>query len=214
MKTFARFTAFGFLAIALAMFLGGWTLLAADWGTSIQASDGAALGLVAMLGGASKLLGAGLMLSSLPYAAIGQALWLLAAITDDTNDLRRRTLALAEDGQQTKQYVRALIRSLSESVQQDRALDSFERETSEKGKYAPLEVHLLSVPSGQNEVTLQFEGIERMLEAELPPSAYQYQAWWANEADGLHVQAHAWLNAGWIVDHVDQDRRLVRFRRA
>jgi hypothetical protein len=43
--------------------------------------------------------------------------------------------------------------------------------------------------------------------------ADRYQAWWANEVGGNHVQAHAWLDAGWCVDLVDQRARWVRFRR-
>jgi hypothetical protein len=33
----------------------------------------------------------------------------------------------------------------------------------------------------------------------LPSSAYKYIAWWAN---GGHIQANAWLDAGWKVQYV------------
>jgi hypothetical protein len=36
----------------------------------------------------------------------------------------------------------------------------------------------------------------------LPPSAYRYREWWANDHGGRHVQAHAWL---------DLERQVVRF---
>jgi hypothetical protein len=82
------------------------------------------------------------------------------------------------------------------------------------GKYTPLEHYLRGITPGLDEVSLSFEKIEQVLGASLPPSAHRHQAWWANEADGRHVHAHAWMNAGWRVDFVDQGRRLVRFRRA
>ena len=66
------------------------------------------------------------------------------------------------------------------------------------GKYAPLEQYLRNLPAHQREGTLSFEQIERIINAKLPPSAYQYQAWWANEKEGNHVNARAWANAGWI----------------
>jgi hypothetical protein len=60
------------------------------------------------------------------------------------------------------------------------------------GKYTPLEHYLYDLPELQKEVTLSFEQIERILNDKLPPSAYQYQAWWANEKEGNHVNARAW----------------------
>jgi hypothetical protein len=49
------------------------------------------------------------------------------------------------------------------------------------GKYTPLEKYLRDLPEGQREITLRFEQIERILNDKLPPSAYEYWAWWANE---------------------------------
>lgn len=71
------------------------------------------------------------------------------------------------------------------------------------GKYTPLEQYLLDLPASQKEVTLSFEQIERILNDKLPPSAYQYQAWWANQRKGSHVEAFAWMDAGWLVDTVN-----------
>ncbi len=82
------------------------------------------------------------------------------------------------------------------------------------GKYVPLENFLRRVPVGQSDVTLTFEQIERILNDKLPPSAHLHQAWWANERDGQHVNAHAWREAGWKVVSADQRRAWVRFRRA
>ena len=45
----------------------------------------------------------------------------------------------------------------------------------------------------------------------LPVSAHRHRAWWAN--DRSHVQARAWLDAGWEVDEVCLQVGRVRFRR-
>ena len=77
------------------------------------------------------------------------------------------------------------------------------------GKYTPLEKYLRGLPANQKEATLSFEQIERIINGKLPPSAYGYQAWWANEKEGNHVNARAWANAGWKVEHVDFNRKQV-----
>jgi hypothetical protein len=81
------------------------------------------------------------------------------------------------------------------------------------GKYAPLEGHLRNLPATQKEVTLSFEQIEIILLDKLPPSAYQYQAWWANEKEGNHVNARSWANAGWKVDQVNFKGKWVKLVR-
>lgn len=43
----------------------------------------------------------------------------------------------------------------------------------------------------------------------LPPSAFRHRPWWANDA--RHVQAAAWMAAGWRTEAVDLDRRQVTF---
>ncbi len=79
------------------------------------------------------------------------------------------------------------------------------------GKYTPLEHYLQDLPASQKEVTLPFEQIVRILNDKLQPSAYQYQAWWADEKEGSHVEAFAWLDAGWLVDTVNFTETWVRF---
>jgi hypothetical protein len=81
------------------------------------------------------------------------------------------------------------------------------------GKYTPLEQYLRDLPANQTQVTLGFEQIERILNGRLPPSAHQYQAWWANEKEGNHVNARAWANAGWKVEYVDFNRKQARLVR-
>ena len=82
------------------------------------------------------------------------------------------------------------------------------------GKYAPLEHYLRDISDSQREVTLSFEQIERILNNKLPPSAYEYQAWWANEKEGNHVNARAWANAGWKVESLDFNKKRVKLVRA
>ena len=81
------------------------------------------------------------------------------------------------------------------------------------GKYTPLENHLRDLPDSLREVTLGFEQIEKILNDKLPPSAYEYWAWWANEKEGNHVNARAWANAGWKVENVDFNKKRVNFVR-
>jgi hypothetical protein len=81
------------------------------------------------------------------------------------------------------------------------------------GKYTPLEKYLSDLPESTREITLNFGQIEIILNDTLPPSAYCHQAWWANNVRGSHVEAHAWLNAGWKVESFDQKKAWVRFHR-
>lgn len=81
------------------------------------------------------------------------------------------------------------------------------------GKYTPLEKYLRELPTSQQEVTLGFEEIERIIHAKLPPSAHEYREWWANEKEGNHVNARAWANAGWKIEGVDFNRKQARLVR-
>ena len=80
-------------------------------------------------------------------------------------------------------------------------------------KYDPLKGYLKNLPASLFDVTLSFDQINEILQSNLPYSAYQYPAWWANEVNGPHVQAHAWQDAGWKVEIVDFYRKRVRFLR-
>ena len=82
------------------------------------------------------------------------------------------------------------------------------------GKYTPLEDYLRDIPANQKEIVLSFEQIERIINAKLPPSAYEYQQWWENEKEGNHVNARAWANAGWKVERLDVNGKWVKFVRA
>jgi hypothetical protein len=53
-----------------------------------------------------------------------------------------------------------------------------------------------------SKLTLTFDAIERILGFALPRSARRHPAWWSNGAQS-HVQAAAWLNAGFETADVD-----------
>ena len=84
--------------------------------------------------------------------------------------------------------------------------------TAPTGKYAPLQMHLNGLPPPEGRAQLSFAEIERIIGDKLPSSAHNHRAWWSNHADS-HVQARAWLEAGWEVDSVDQGAQTVCFRR-
>ena len=81
------------------------------------------------------------------------------------------------------------------------------------GKYTPLENYLRDLPASQKEVALSFEQIERIINAKLPSSAYEYQQWWDHETEGNHVDKRAWANAGWKVEEVNFNKKWVTFAR-
>jgi len=79
------------------------------------------------------------------------------------------------------------------------------------GKYTPLGKYLKNIPANVSDMTLSFENIIEIIGSPLPYSAYHYPAWWSNEKHGNHVEAHAWMNAGWKVEDVDWGRKTVKF---
>ena len=81
------------------------------------------------------------------------------------------------------------------------------------GKYIPLENYLRDLPEDQEEVTLGFEQIERILNSKLPSSAYEDQRWWEHETEGNHVNQRAWTNAGWKVESLDVNEKWVKLIR-
>ena len=80
-------------------------------------------------------------------------------------------------------------------------------------KYSFLKNHLRNLPDDLKQKTYSFSQIEEIIEAKLPQSAHKHNAWWANEKDGRHVQAHAWKDAGWEVMSVNQKEKWGQFIR-
>lgn len=78
-------------------------------------------------------------------------------------------------------------------------------------KYEPLKSHL-ERRRGRPEL-LSFEDIESIIGAGLPESAQKHRAFWANDNEGHHSHARAWMNAGYRVAWVDREGRVVRFER-
>lgn len=90
------------------------------------------------------------------------------------------------------------------------------RPTRRRSKYTPLRDFLLRVSDeGTNDVVLTYEEIEKLLQAELPASAYGQRTiglWWRNDAS--HTQArNGWLAAGWMVQSIDRRSKRVYFTR-
>jgi len=80
-----------------------------------------------------------------------------------------------------------------------------------RGKYAPLHRHLSNLEGREWSTT--FREIERILSANLPPSARTYQEWW-NPNDRTHSQARAWMVAGWEPANLNLRTETVVFRRS
>lgn len=59
---------------------------------------------------------------------------------------------------------------------------------------------------------MTFEEVERETGFSLPASARLHQAWWANDR-ARHVQAKAWLDAGYESEQVDMKGQTLVFKR-
>ena len=79
------------------------------------------------------------------------------------------------------------------------------------GKYEPLASYLAELK--ENSWEASFGEIERILGFDLPISAHDHRAWWANNRKGNHSQTTGWLSAGWETRDVDQAAKRVRFER-
>lgn len=78
------------------------------------------------------------------------------------------------------------------------------------GKYEPLQQFLSE--QKRSELRVSFSDVERILGFSLPKSAFEYPAWWSNDAKG-HSHSRAWLKAGWKTGQVDLEGKKVTFRR-
>jgi len=78
-------------------------------------------------------------------------------------------------------------------------------------KYSALRRHLEREAGPSVEVT--FDEVDRIVGG-LPASARRYSAWWSNEREGRHVQAHAWMDAGWRVHSVNLTAERVHFTKS
>ena len=81
------------------------------------------------------------------------------------------------------------------------------------GKYTPLENYLRVLPDSQRVVSLGFQQIESILNAQLPASAYEDRRWWDHETEGNHITKRAWTNAGWKIESLDVNKQWVKLIR-
>ena len=75
-------------------------------------------------------------------------------------------------------------------------------------KYAALEAHLREL--GQDTVSMTFADIERLIGANLPPSAFKHRPWWSNNPSNS-VITHSWLKAGYKTANVDMANKTLVF---
>jgi hypothetical protein len=80
-------------------------------------------------------------------------------------------------------------------------------------KYEPLTEFLDRQPSDKAVIRMSFQRFEEIIGAQLPPSARYDRTWWGNTVNRTRVQAHAWLNAGWMVTNVDFTGQSVEYIR-
>lgn len=92
-----------------------------------------------------------------------------------------------------------------------RAAEGVTPTLSASSRYAPLHRHLANVSKDHKAYEMSFDEITTVMGAELPQSAQDHRAWWANTES--HSQALAWISAGWKVDGVDLANRLIHFTR-
>lgn len=91
------------------------------------------------------------------------------------------------------------------------AADSGPLQLSNSSRYAPLHKHLAGIAKSTKDYDLPFDEITKVMGAPLPQSAYDHRAWWANTES--HSQALAWISAGWKVDGVDLDNKVIHLVR-
>ena len=82
---------------------------------------------------------------------------------------------------------------------------------SPKGSYSLLAAHLKAIQPTVTSLPLTFQEIERILGKELPRSAFEYRAWWAN--DPTKPQSAAWFDEGWRTASVNMIARRLTFVR-
>jgi len=76
-------------------------------------------------------------------------------------------------------------------------------------KYTPLRDYLTSYLASQ--LSLSLEHIENIIDSKLEAAAYAFKSWWEN--DQKNPQAIAWLEAGWEVNDIDLQQKVVIFKR-
>jgi hypothetical protein len=64
----------------------------------------------------------------------------------------------------------------------------------------------------ESRISMSFAEVAAAAKVRLPASAFRYPQWWQNDAEN-HVQAKAWLEAGYKTENVNLDAQRVDFVR-
>jgi hypothetical protein len=78
-------------------------------------------------------------------------------------------------------------------------------------KYQRLRNHLAGQLATVTRIEMSFGWVIVIISDQLPKSAWLHRAWWAN--DPTHIQAKAWLEAGWETTNVRMEERMLTFVR-
>jgi hypothetical protein len=78
-------------------------------------------------------------------------------------------------------------------------------------KYDLLRAYLKGQAAAQ--ISMSFAEVAAVARVKLPASAYRYAQWWENDPVH-HVQAKAWLEAGYVTEQVDLSAQKLVFARA
>lgn len=84
---------------------------------------------------------------------------------------------------------------------------------SGSSRYVQLANFLNDQPTKIDQLQLSFDQIEEILGFDLPQSAREHRAWWANDMVG-HSWSKEWLDVDWRVASVNMSEQVVRFARA
>lgn len=154
--------------------------------------------------------------SARPPAAIGCA---LKRFDTSTRTNWHYECARALGGALSETHLENAVRDLPANSSGKKPANRSANKLSRSGatsKYDPLKQRLSSLSRDVKDITITFVELENMLGFQLPKSATDYRAWWANQIDTSNrSQTDAWMGAGFKVDHVTLKRPggRVRFRR-
>jgi hypothetical protein len=77
-------------------------------------------------------------------------------------------------------------------------------------KYSALRAFLSD--RSEPRIRMSFKEVAEAAKVKLPASAFRYPQWWQNDAEH-HVQARAWMEAGYKTENVDLGAKSVEFVR-
>lgn len=137
----------------------------------------------------------------------------LAHFRGELNAEERRTIQFASEWLERNLPVPRVASSPVSVVPPQPALIEPHEDDEEEplGSYAALAVHLRSQAPAISALQMTFQEVEHVLGKELPRSAYQYRAWWAN--DSMKPQSSAWLEEGWRTTSISMIERRLAFAR-